>query len=380
MKRNKGLGFIYQPKYKDRSGEIKTSPTWWVSYSHRGTKFRLSSNSDKRADAVRLLKSKLAEIGSGRPVIPDADKTTFEDLARILIDNYKQKDNKSIRLLPGKLTHLRAFFGADRARDIASDRIDRYMAWRLEEKAARATINFEVALLRRALRLALKAGKVASVPNIELTPPKNTRRGFFEREQFEAVRRHLPKDLMPVVHTAFLTGWRVDSEILTRKRHHLDLNAGWLRLEPGETKNGRGRNFPLVPELREVLTAQLERTRAFERATGQIVPWLFHREGKQIKSFRRSWLTACKLAGVPGRLRHDFRCTAVRNLERADISRSAAMEMVGHETEAIYRRYAIADEVSLREAGTKLAALHDSERRPQTSTQISQSIVKVQRN
>jgi transposase len=112
--------------------------------------------------------------------------------------------------------------------------------------------------------------------------------------------------------------------------------------------------FPLTPELRDVLAAQLERSRIFERAAGQIVRWLFHRGGKPIKSFRRSWLTACKLAGLPGRLQHDFRRTAVRNLERAGISRSAAMAMVGHHTQSFYQRYAIADETALKEAADKL--------------------------
>jgi integrase len=121
--------------------------------------------------------------------------------------------------------------------------------------------------------------------------------------------------------------------------------------------------FPLTPELRQVLEAQLSKTRAFEKTSGQIVPWLFHREGKTVGNFRHPWLTACKAAGVPGRLRHDFRRTAVRNLERAGVSRSAAMAMVGHKTQAIYQRYAIADEASLKEAAIKLAALHESERR-----------------
>jgi integrase len=54
------------------------------------------------------------------------------------------------------------------------------------------------------------------------------------------------------------------------------------------------------------------------------------------------------------RLPHDFRRTAVHNLEKAGVSRSAAMVMVGHETEAIYRRYAIVDAGALREAAAKL--------------------------
>ena len=142
----------------------------------------------------------------------------------------------------------------------------------------------------------------------------------------------------------------------------MNLEAGWLHLEPGETKNGEGRNFPLTPELCEVLEQQIERTRAVEQATGRIVPWLFHREGNPIRDFRGAWASACRRAGVPKRIPHDFRRTAVRNLERAGVPRSAAMAMVGHRTEAIYRRYAIADEAMLKEGAVKLAAFHASEK------------------
>ena len=49
--------------------------------------------------------------------------------------------------------------------------------------------------------------------------------------------------------------------------------------------------------------------------------------------------------------------TAVRNLDRAGVSRSVAMQMVGHRTEAIYRRYAIVSDADLRAAADKLAAI-----------------------
>ena len=86
----------------------------------------------------------------------------------------------------------------------------------------------------------------------------------------------------------------------------------------------------------------------------RIVALVFHRDGKPIKNLRKAWDTACKAAGCPGRIPHDFRRTAVRNVERAGVPRSAAMAMVGHKTEAIYRRYAIVDAGVLREAATKI--------------------------
>ena len=47
----------------------------------------------------------------------------------------------------------------------------------------------------------------------------------------------------------------------------------------------------------------------------------------------------------------------MRNLERASVSRSVAMQLIGHETEAIYRRYAITTEKDLAEDVAKLDSL-----------------------
>jgi hypothetical protein len=63
------------------------------------------------------------------------------------------------------------------------------------------------------------------------------REGFFERELFENLRKHLPVDLQVAVTIAFTFGWRMQSEVLTLERRQVDLEAGTLRLDPGTTKN-----------------------------------------------------------------------------------------------------------------------------------------------
>lgn len=80
------------------------------------------------------------------------------------------------------------------------------------------------------------------------------------------------------------------------------------------------------------------------------------------KVWYRRWKKACRLAGVPERIPHDFRRTAVRNLERAGVPRSVARKLTGHKTEAVYRRYAIVCEADLTEGLEKLAALEDKSR------------------
>ena len=58
----------------------------------------------------------------------------------------------------------------------------------------------------------------------------------------------------------------------------------------------------------------------------------------------------------------------LRIFERAGVPRSAAMAMVGHKTEAVYRRYAIVDEVMLQESAAKLAIQERSHGRSGTSS------------
>ncbi len=110
----------------------------------------------------------------------------------------------------------------------------------------------------------------------------------------------------------------------------------------------------MFPELRSLLEAQRAYTDKIQREQGCIIPWVFHRDGKPIKSFRRAWLTACRLAGQPGRIPHDFRRTAVRNMIRKGIPERVAMQLTGHKTRSVFERYNIVSEGDLQEAGRKL--------------------------
>jgi integrase len=356
----RGMGSIYQ----------QTGDTWWISYYVHGKRHRESSGSTNRADAVRLLKRRLGESAAGKPVGNQVERTRLKDLTEMVVADYRANGRRSIDRVEQAIAHLHRFFGDDcKARDLTTDRITGYQAARLEDRAKPSTVNYEVAMLRRGFRLATRAGKISQRPEIDMLHVENARKGFFEPDQYRAVLTHLPDYLQPVAAVAYITGWRVQSELLTRHWRHVDLTKGWLRLEPGETKNGEGREFPFTADLRSILHAQRERVREIEKATGAIIPWVFVHPlggartaaGSPIKDFRGAWKAACEAAAVPGRLVHDFRRTAVRNLERAGVPRSAAMKLTGHKTEAVYRRYAIVDKTMLEEAAIKLGALHVAE-------------------
>jgi hypothetical protein len=98
--------------------------------------------------------------------------------------------------------------------------------------AANGTLNRELAILSRMLRLAYENGKLLRVPVIRKLKEADPRSGFFEPEQFASVRKHLPDDLQAAVTVAYTFGWRMQSEVLALERRHLDLDAGTLRLDP----------------------------------------------------------------------------------------------------------------------------------------------------
>jgi len=275
----------------------------------------------------------------------------------MLVNDYRVNGRSSLDRAQRSVAHLRTAFGRSRASSSTSDRVDAYIVARQKAGAKSATIRLELAALKRMFTLGVRAGRVPVRPLFPSIEVRNTRQGFFEEPELKAVLAQLRSELRPVVEFAHLTGWR-RGEVLSLQWRQVDLAAGVVRLEPGTTKNDEGRTFPVadLPELAELLKRQRELTSALERASGSIVPWVFHRSGQPIRNFHDAWREACKRAKV-SRLFHDLRRTAVRNLERASVPRSVALKLTGHKTESIYRRYAIVSERDLAEGVAKLAAM-----------------------
>ncbi len=146
-------------------------------------------------------------------------------------------------------------------------------------------------------------------------------------------------------------------EMLDLQWKQIDGESNTIRLAIGTTKSKRGRTFPFgsYPALKSLLERQQEYTEKWERLTGQIIPWVFHRQGRQIKDYYTAWRSACKRAGLEGRLVHDFRRTAIRNMVRAGIPKHTAMQLSGHRTASVFDRYDIHDLQDLEEATAKLA-------------------------
>jgi len=352
---------------------------WWIAYYVKGVEHRESAAnvlgrpdaglSDK--DATKALKIRLGEIHGGRWVGPQQDRVTLAELLDALVLDYKNNGRKSLRGLVSHLTPLRAAFPLDAAIHITEVRVEKYKSERLATRKP-ATVNRELAALRRAFALAVRQRRISSAPHIETLQENNARQGFAEPADFEGIVGHLPDYLQDFARFAYASGWR-KGELKTLEWSAVDRDNTRVVLKREHSKNGDPRVIPLVGELREIIERLRER-REYKTPTGEtaVSLYVFHRTGQPIGDFRKAWATACIAAGfgVPKIARngapvlgaegepvlrgslifHDLRRSAVRNLDRDGITQSVAMAITGHKTASVYRRYRIVNEDDIRAA------------------------------
>src|SRR6266568_2629040 len=344
------MGMLY------RRGRI-----WWIKYYRNGKAFRESSKSENVSEAKRLLRKREGEIGAGEFLGPKTERVSFEELAEDFLNEYQTNNRKSFIWVKRRIgLHLTPFFAGLRAVNITTDRVRAYVAKRQQEGASNGSINRELAALKRMFNLAaeMTPPKIARVPYIPMLKETNVRKGFFEHDEYLALQRELPEYLKPVLAFGYFTGAR-EGEILSLKWEQVDLDRHAVHLEPGSTKNDQPRTIPLTGELLEAL--KIQKATSVSRFPECV--YVFHRKGQRIGNFQRAWKSACQRAGLSGRLFHDLRRSAVRNLVRAGVPERVAMAISGHKTRSVFDRYNIVAERDLHEAASRLekhlAKFHD---------------------
>ncbi len=370
----------------------KGSKKFWIKYVQHGRVIRESTETTIIADARRMLKTREGDIVKGIPVDPDAGRITFEEAVVDLLNDYSMNGKKTLDDVRRRIRkHLEPYFGNRRMIAITTADLRAYVAKRQAEgsvvrqrrkgKSAVAPdtpeerravsageINRELTALKRMFSLAIQAGKLTHKPHFPMLRENNVRAGFLEHQHYLAMLEHLPACMRPVVTFAYVTGWRINSEVLPMEWRQVDLKAGEVRLDPGTTKNLEGRVFYLTPELKKLLADQRKAANRIQREKGMIVQHVFFHDGRtQVgepvfeagrriapSGFYHAWCRARVDAGRPGSIPHDLRRTAVRNMVRAGIPERVAMKLSGHKTRSVFDRYNIVSDGDLRDARRRL--------------------------
>lgn len=339
-KRPRGTGSIYrQPG----------SNYWWIGYPHNERYIRESSGSTKKIDAESVLKQRLAAIQTGTFAGPEMDRILVEELAEDFLRDYRV-NAKDVEFAERCWKHLKPFFGQMRAVRVTTDHINRYILHRRSEGAANATINRELAALKRMFNMAARSTppKVLRAPSFPQRLKESApRAGFLEDEQYrKLVEQNPPLWLRAMLAVAYSFGFR-KNELLWMRVRQVDFLDRTLRLEPGTTKNGEGRIAPMTEEVYRLLSECV-------RGKGPN-DFLFSRaNGEPVRNFRGAWTKLTKTAGLPGLLFHDLRRSSVRNMVRRGVPERVAMAISGHKSRSVFDRYNIVSESDIFEAARRI--------------------------
>ena len=367
----------------------KGSSYFWLSYYHNGKEVReparhtrtgnkIEATDANRREAEKSLRHRLGEIAAERHggpsfIGPAQQRVTIDDLLDALEADYKLRDKDSPQFR-AHLKRIRQQFGSWRAVDLTAEAVDRYISEEIEGEKAPATINRRTQLLAQAYKLAMERKRLSSAPHIRhLSEKGNARQGFFADAEFHSVVENLPAYLRDFVRFAYLTGWR-KGEIASLRWQ--DVEGDVVRLRAENSKNGEARMVTLDGDLAEIIKRRTDARKVVTQTGFLLAELVFHNAGFPIMDFRKAWATGCVMAGLGklvcptcnqegaahicetckaptrynGKLFHDFRRSAVRNMVRAGVPERVAMTISGHKTRSIFDRYNIVSEADLRNA------------------------------
>jgi hypothetical protein len=173
--RVRGSGSLYQ-----------RGSTWWISYSRNGNQIRESAYTTDERKAFKL-QQRLGEKDKPTFVGPSEKRLTLDDLEQAIKADYVRQNRRSWKSVEHCLKPVRKFFPYDTLLQIDA-RIQEYRDARLEQGAARATVNRECAYLRRGYKLLYEAKRrrLSELPVIKMLEGENVREGFINVADFEA--------------------------------------------------------------------------------------------------------------------------------------------------------------------------------------------------
>lgn len=255
VKRPRGTGAILRRK---------RSPFLWIQYYIDGKAYRESTQTTDEKKAQKLLQLRLAEVASGNFLTPQSRRVRVEELAEDFLRDYRINQKKSIDDAKARWElHLKPEFAHLRATAVTTAHLNNYVDKRLAEGAAVATINRELAALKRMFYLGqeITPPKVLRVPKFPKLEEHNIRTGFVEHGQYKALADAASKIglwLRAMFETAYAFGFRV-GELQNLHVRQVDLMSCMIRLERADTKNKAVKTAMITEQLYPFLASLVTR-------------------------------------------------------------------------------------------------------------------------
>ena len=360
----------------------KGSVNLWCAYYLRGVEHRESTGETDPKKAEKFLKARREEVGADKRGWrqfsgPQQDRVLVNEILDDLVVQYKKGGKRGIprevdATMQSHLNCVREYFGAMRVIEVQKRHVDAFIAMLRDAKKKNSTVNKRTALLMQAFTLARTSDPpvISRILKVDKLPEDNVRKGKFSTAEAESIFAGLPSYLQDFARFAYEVGSR-SGEISKLRWSYVGRDA--ITVPAKDTKNRKPRIIALTPELQEII----ERRRA-ARVAG--CEYVFHRDGQHIGDYRKCWHTLCVLLGLGawycrdcrgqdgeyismldatkvcarcqrkwtakkpakyiGKIFHDFRRTAAHELWKAGNTIEDCMEVTGHATTAMFKRYA----------------------------------------
>jgi integrase len=335
------------------------SKYWWIAPFIDGLQVHQSSGETDYDAADQKIKILEGKIASGIAIHPKTDRGSFQQLLELVRSDYELKKRRSLYDLAKRIDVVIGPALGHLPAAKAHLELERYMLNRQKAGVANGTINNELRHIRRAYRLGKRKGLVSEIPVIEMLPNGEARDGYYTPREFNRLLTACPNPLVRnILIVGFITGWRMRS-IFRLQWSWVDMDNGFVWQT--ERKNQKDTRWPLDFKLEQLGNISLrdvfeEQRRTTDALKDAIVPWVFHRDGREVKSVRGAFQRALAEAGID-HVFHDLRGTAIVNLLEAGLDAPTIMNMVGLKTEHMVTHYAkrrgMRDD-RLREAGKLL--------------------------
>jgi len=349
------MGMLYRRKKKDpKSGKLIEVGPWWMKYYDGGKPYYQSTEKIEKKEAMKALIRAEGKVLDGQREGSQVHRTRFEDLVELLKQEYALKGRKTWVRREQHIAHLKRMFGEIKVKTITSEKLQRYVQKRIADGVRNSTINRELDCLHRMMVLGTRQTpqKVSRVPHFPKLAEDNVREGFFDHEEFLALRGAAPDHLKIAMTIAYYTGMR-RGEIIGDKGlrwEQVDFELNCIRLVSSQTKTKTPRIIYMCDDFLRVM----KRTKELRDRNHPHCSYVCHRKGKPFNELLHGWYAACERVGISGKTFHDLRRTAVRNLVRAGVPETVAMRISGHKTRSVFDRYNVTSEEDLQQAANRL--------------------------
>jgi integrase len=188
----------------------------------------------------------------------------------LVLADYRLRKRRDVATVEWRYkAHVEESLGRIQASRLTGAQIRAYVEDRRKGGASDATINRELAIIRRAFTLAMREDPplVRRAPHFPKLEEDNARQGFLEPEQYEKLLEELPLRLKALYVCASHAGAR-KGELRKIRWEQVDFDAATIRLSAGQTKGKRARTIPIYGDMERWLRVQ-------ERERPEGCPWVF---------------------------------------------------------------------------------------------------------